>query len=216
MTVTKLRCLPHHRLFKDFHSFRFGLCGDVDIWPHSLIVRVAGPFHYDLWGNAAGEGEADEGAAAGVGADQLPFGVGLADSLSAAEIDTGYGFVEPAQFTQFLQVAVHPLVADDRKRKSFREVAVLIFLNDFFGEGVEVDGNTVVGLLRGDVQIAVVDVCASYLRHIRVPQGCEGAEAEKVAGLDERLAAFDRLCVPPSFEVAKVDDCPSGWDREVI
>ena len=38
---------------------------------------MAGPLHYDVRRNAQGEGIDDEGAAAGVGADQLPLGLDL-------------------------------------------------------------------------------------------------------------------------------------------
>ena len=113
-------------------------------------------------------------------------------------------------------MAIHPLVADYRKRKPSREAPVLIFLNNLFCESVEVDGNTVVRLLRGDVQVVAVDVGAAYLRHIRVPQGCEGTETEKVARLGECLAASDLLGVPSSLEIAKGHDRPSAWDREVV
>ena len=46
---------------------------DVDIWLHGLVVVVAGPLHYDIRRDAEGEGVDDEGAAAGVGADEFPF-----------------------------------------------------------------------------------------------------------------------------------------------
>ena len=38
---------------------------------------MPGPFHYHIRGNPQGEGVDDEGAAAGVGTDQFPFGLDL-------------------------------------------------------------------------------------------------------------------------------------------
>ena len=108
------------------------------------------------------------------------------------------------------------MVADDRKREPSREAPVLVFLNNLFCESVEVDGDTVVCLLRGDIQVIAVDVGAAYLCHIRVPQGCEGAETEEVACLGEGFPAFDGLGVPMPFEVAKGYDGSSAWDRVVI
>lgn len=55
---------------------------------------MTGPFHYDLWWDAAGEGEADEGAAAGVGADEVALGVGFLHPLSATVADLDDGRIE--------------------------------------------------------------------------------------------------------------------------
>ena len=41
---------------------------------------MAGPFHHDVRGDAEGEGVDDEGAAAGMGADEFPLGLDLVSS----------------------------------------------------------------------------------------------------------------------------------------
>ncbi len=38
---------------------------------------MAGPLHHDVRGDAEGEGVDDEGAATGMGADELPLGLDL-------------------------------------------------------------------------------------------------------------------------------------------
>ena len=50
---------------------------DVDVGLHGLVVGVASPFHHDVRGDAEGQGVYDEGAAAGMGADELPLGLDL-------------------------------------------------------------------------------------------------------------------------------------------
>lgn len=44
---------------------------------HGLVVGVAGPFHDDVGSDAHGEGVNDEGAAACMGADELPLELDL-------------------------------------------------------------------------------------------------------------------------------------------
>ena len=51
------------------HGLTLLCLGDVDVGLHGGVVGVAGPLHDDVSGNAHGEGVADEGAAAGVGAE---------------------------------------------------------------------------------------------------------------------------------------------------
>ena len=46
---------------------------------------MAGPFHHDVGRDTEGQGVDDEGAAAGVGADQLPFRL----DLVGADVEIG-------------------------------------------------------------------------------------------------------------------------------
>ena len=48
------------------HSVGLGAGGNVDVGFHGFVVGVAGPFHDYLGRDAAGEGETDEGASAGL------------------------------------------------------------------------------------------------------------------------------------------------------
>lgn len=50
------------------HSLALLGFGNVNVGLHGGVVGVAGPFHDDVGGDAHGEGVADEGAAAGMGA----------------------------------------------------------------------------------------------------------------------------------------------------
>ena len=55
------------------HSVGLGAGGDVDVGFHGFVVGVAGPFHDYLGRDAAGDGEADEGAPAGCVPDDGPL-----------------------------------------------------------------------------------------------------------------------------------------------
>ena len=82
--------------------------------------------HHDLRRDALREGEADEGAAGGVGADKRPLGVGLLYSLSGAVADDGDGVCEAAELTKIFEVVVHLLIGNDRKGEAHREFSVLV------------------------------------------------------------------------------------------
>ena len=71
---------------------------------------MAGPFHDHLGRDAAGEGEADEGASAGMGADFGPFGIDLGLALAVADAGFGDGAVDAAELAEVLEVVVHLLV----------------------------------------------------------------------------------------------------------
>ena len=196
----------------DFHCVGFGLFGDVDVGAHCLVVGVAGPFHYDLGRDALGEGEADEGAAGGVGADEGPLGVGFFDSLAGAVADDGDGVGESAELAEVFEVVVHLLIGDDGEGEAHRELFVLIFFEYRLGVLAEVDREAVVGLLGGDVDFVVGDVGALEGGHIGVAEAGEGAEAEEVAGLGEGAGFLDGLFVFEAVHIGEFDFGAVGGD----
>lgn len=124
------------------------------------------PFHDDVGWDAHGEGVADEGAAAGMGAEDGIFGLRLFNALAVLVVDLGDGGVDAGQFGQFLQVIVHLLVADDWKDGAAREDAVFVFVKDRLGVLVELDGNLVMGLDRGHTDDASRDIQLLQIEHI--------------------------------------------------
>ncbi len=86
---------------------------------------MAGEFHYNVRGDAVGEGKADEGLAAGVGANEFVLGIDFIVAVAVAVASDGVGLVEAANLAEVLQAAVHLLVGDVRKRLSCGEVLVL-------------------------------------------------------------------------------------------
>ena len=54
---------------------------------------MAGPLHDNIGRDAHGEGVADEGAAAGMGADNGVFGLGFLDALAVLVVDLSDGGV---------------------------------------------------------------------------------------------------------------------------
>ena len=94
---------------EELHGIGLGLLGNLDIGLHGLIVGVAGPLHHHLGRNAAGEGEADEGAASCVGANQVALGGSLLHTFTAFVVSLGNGRIEAGQFAEVLELAVHQL-----------------------------------------------------------------------------------------------------------
>ena len=71
---------------------------------------MAGPFHDDAGGDAHGEGVDDEGAAAGMGADELPLGLDLVGADVALVGGDADFLIDTGQLAQLLDIAVHRLV----------------------------------------------------------------------------------------------------------
>ena len=68
------------------------------------------PFHYYIRRNSQGKGGDNEGAAAGVGADEFPHGVDLVFThVALVGCDADF-LIYPGQPAAFLYVAVHSLV----------------------------------------------------------------------------------------------------------
>ena len=170
-------------LVEQLHCIDLGLLCNIYIRFHGLVVGVAGPFHDNLRWDAAGEGEADEGAAAGMGAYHLILGEGLFDTVAATVADPGDGLVESGQLAKVLQVAVHELVRQYRQCTAKREFLVLVLVQDGLGETVQVDGQAVVGLDGGHVHRVPFDVRLLEVGQIGIPERGEGTEAEAVLGL---------------------------------
>ena len=187
------------------HLLGLDFLGDVDIGFHGLVVGMAGPFHDNLRRDSAGEGKADEGAATGMGADELVLRAGLLHPLSCPHDGSGDGFVDFAELAQILQVLVHPLVGDDGERLALRVLLLLVFVQDGTGVFVEVDGQAVVGLLGGDVEDVAGDVSALKVGHVGIPEAGEGAEAEEVAGLLQSGHVVDFLLVFLSVVVVQLE-----------
>ena len=71
---------------------------------------MAGPFHHDVRSDAQGQSVDDEGAAAGVGADEFPLGLDLVGSDVALVGGDANLLIDTSEFAQLLDVAVHRLV----------------------------------------------------------------------------------------------------------
>ena len=71
---------------------------------------MAGPFHHDVGGDAHGEGIDDEGATAGVGADQFPLGLDLVGANVALVGGDADFLIDTGQLAQLLDVATAKVV----------------------------------------------------------------------------------------------------------
>ena len=76
---------------------------------------MAGPFHHDIRWDAKGEGVDDEGAAAGVGADELPFRMNFILAFIAFVGCDANFLINAGKLAQLFDIAVHRLVGVNRK-----------------------------------------------------------------------------------------------------
>ena len=91
---------------------------------------MAGPFHHDVGRDAEGQGVDDEGAAAGVGADEFPLGLNLVGADVALVGGDADFLVYTGQLAQLLDVAVHRPVGVVRQGLVVLEGGVLEFIQD--------------------------------------------------------------------------------------
>ena len=157
--------------------------GDVDVRLHRFVVTVTGELHDNVRRDAVGEGEADEGLAACVSADEFVLGIDFVVAGAVAVAGDGVGRFEAADLAEVLKSAVHLLVGDVREGFAILEVFVFVFVQDGEGVFVEDDGKAVVGLLGGDVEDSVLNIHATDFYDIAVAKAGEGAEAEEVPDL---------------------------------
>ena len=97
-----------------------------------------------------------------------------------------------------------------------RVLVILIFVEDGFGETVEVDWEAVVGLLGGDIEAVSNNVASFDLGHIRISEAGECAEAEEVAGLGEGSCFLDGLLVFQAVYIGEFDLGPVGRNLIVV
>ena len=160
------------------HRTRLDGIHDVNVGLHGLVVGVAGPFHHDVRGDAEGEGVDDEGAAAGVGADEFPLGLDLVGADVALVGGHADLLIDAGEFAKLLDVAVHRLVGVVRQGLAVLEGGVLVFLQDGLGDLVQFDGNAVCRLDGRDLDVVALDIAAAEVVDVGVPKTGEAAEEE--------------------------------------
>ena len=162
------------------HRTRLDRIHNVDVRLHGLVVGMAGPFHHDVRGDAQGQGVDDEGAAAGMGSDQLPLGLDLVGADIALVGGDADLLIDTSEFAQLLDVAVHRLVGVVRQSLVVLEGGVLVFLQNSLGNLVQFDGDAVRCLDGRDLDVIALDVAATEIVDIGVPEAGEAAEEEDV------------------------------------
>lgn len=165
---------------------------------------MAGPLHHHLRRDSAGEGESDEGTAAGMGAYHFIFRERFLDPFSTPITYPCYGSIEPGQFAKTFKVTVHQLVRNYRQGLPVGEIAVLVLLQDFQSKAVEIDGKPVVSLLGGYAHRISLYVSPLQIGHIGITQAGEGAEAEHVPGPGQPSRILDGLLIFPSIHILQL------------
>ena len=141
---------------------------------------MAGPFHHDVRSDAQGQSVDDEGAAAGVGADEFPLGLDLVGSDVALVGGDADLLIDTGQLAQFFDVAVHRLIRVVRQGLVVLEGGVLVFLQNIPGNLVQIDGDAVRCLDGRDLDVIALDVATAEVVDVGVPEAGEATEQEDV------------------------------------
>ena len=141
---------------------------------------MAGPFHHDVRSDAQGEGVDDEGAATGVGADELPLGLDLVGADVALVGGDADLLIDAGEAAKLLDIAVHRLVGVVGQGLAVLEGGILVFLQDIPGNLVQLNGDAVCRLDGCDLDVIALDVAAVEVIDVGVPETgdpekCEGA-----------------------------------------
>ena len=141
---------------------------------------MAGPFHHDVGRDTEGQGVDDEGAAAGVGADQFPLGLDLVGADVALVGGNADFLIDAGELAQLLDVAVHGLIRVVRQGLVVLEGGVLVFLQNIPGNLVQLDGDAVRRLDGRYLDVVALDVAAAEVVDVGVPEAGEATEEEDV------------------------------------
>ena len=171
---------------------------------------MAGPFHHDVRRDAERQGIDDEGAAAGVGADEFPLGMDLVGADVALVGGNTDLFIDTGEFAQLLDVAVHRLVGVVRKGLVVLEGGVLVFLQNIPGNLVQFDGDAVRRLDGRDLDVVALDVAAAKVVDVGVPETGEAAEQEDVPDRIQVGLGLGEFQVTDAgdFLLGEIDDLP--------
>ena len=171
---------------------------------------MAGPFHHDVRSDAEGKGVDDEGAAAGVGADEFPLGLDLVGADVALVGGDANLLIDTSEFAQLLDVAVHRLVGVVRKGFVVLEGGVLVFLQNIPGNLVQFDGDAVRCLDGRDLDVIALDVATAEVVDVGVPEAGEATEQEDVTdGIQVGLGLRElQIADAGDFLLGEIDDLP--------
>ncbi len=183
---------------------------------------MAGPLHHDVGSDAEGEGIDDEGAAAGVGADQFPLGLDLVGSDVALVGGDADLFIDAGETAKFLDVAVHRLIGVVRQGLVVLEGGVLVFLQDGLGDFVQFDGEAICRLLGRDLYMVTLDIAAAEVVDVRVAESGEAAEEEDIPDGIQVGLGFREFKLPDAGDLllGEIDDFLlrhlQGWAEFLI
>ena len=103
---------------------------DIDVGLHGVVGGVARPLHDDRRGNAAREGVDDEGAAAGMGADELILLLYFIYALIATVGGDTFFLVDSGNTAQNLDIPVHGLIGVIRENQAILGRDIFVFIQD--------------------------------------------------------------------------------------
>ena len=119
---------------------------------------MAGPFHYNVWRDTERQAIDDECSTASMSSHQLPLLLHLIFSLVSFIGGDADLLIDSSQPAQLLQLPVHGLVLDNGKHLVSGELEVLVLFENTTSDAVQLNGNAISCLHRGNLDVVALDV----------------------------------------------------------
>ena len=116
-----------------------------------------------------------------MGPDQFPLRLDLVGADVALVGGNTNLFIDTSEFAQLLDISVHRLVGVVRKGLAVFEGSDLVLLQNGLGDLVQLDGNAVRRLDGRDLDVVALNVAATKVVDVGVPEAGEAAEEKDVA-----------------------------------
>ncbi len=154
------------QLVEFVHRISLDVVGYVYVWFHSLVVAVPRPFHHHLCGDAQCQSVTDECPSSGMGSQQSVFGCDGVYAFVSLVVGFPYRIVDFRKFSQFFQIIVHLLIADDRKCLMVFKVHAFVFFQYRLAVVVQLYDKAVRSLDGGHFYMVGLDVAPFEVVHV--------------------------------------------------
>ena len=119
---------------------------------------MAGPFHDDIGRNTQGQTIYDEGSATSMGPNKLPLLLDLVLPLVPFISGNADLLINARKAAEFFQLSVHRLILDNGKHLVSGELEVLVLFENTTSDAVQLNGNAISCLHRGNLDVVALDV----------------------------------------------------------
>ncbi len=124
----------------------------------ALLITVPCPFHYNLCRNTESQCITDECPSSCMCAGNAYFGVTSSIPFISFVVGFTYRFVNFCQFSQFFQIIIHFLIADNRQCHVVFKMDVLVFFKYGFTVLVQFNTQTICRFNGGDFYMVGLDI----------------------------------------------------------
>ena len=95
---------------------------------HCFIIGMTSPFHYDIDRYSKCKSFTNEGLAPGMGGKELILLIYSVNAVIPTILGYSYRCVDTCEFSKFLDIIIHLLIADYRKYTTVLKLTVFVFL----------------------------------------------------------------------------------------